>query len=228
MNPAVAADAGAQGQNPVNPAAMALLTAVGQEIAAQIPGNAAAAAAAQGVPGNAAAAAQGPNNAPVMGAATGGRWVSDADLAQYEKATADASILGFEGAAPAGKSYSEFIAKPPRFSGSAGNANAVHDFTHSMLTYLQISQLPPQLYVQVASSYLEGDAITYYRSLVDRRAASVIAWSEFEQGLKLAFGNINQSAHARAQLQNLRQYGSVEAYYKRFMQLCAEISDMPL
>ena len=55
-----------------------------------------------------------------------------------------------------------------------------------------------------------------------------MAWSEFEQGLKLAFGNINQSAHARAQLQDLRQYGSVEAYYKRFMQLCAEISDMPL
>ena len=82
--------------------------------------------------------------------------------------------------------------------------------------------------MQVASTYLEGDAITYYRSLVDRRAATVIAWSEFEQGLKLAFGNINQSAHARAQLQDLRLYGSVEAYYKRFMQPCAEISDMPL
>ena len=153
VNPAVAADAGAHGQNPVNPAAMALLTAVWQGNAAQIPGNAAAAqipgnaAAAQGVPGNAAAAAQGPNNAPVMGAATGGRWVSDAESAQYEKATADARILGGEGATPASKSYSEFIAEPPRFSGSARNANAVHDSTHSMLTYLQIAQLPPQLYV---------------------------------------------------------------------------------
>ena len=139
VNPAVFADAGAQGQNPVNPAAMTLLTAAGQEIAAQIPGNAAAAAAAQSIPGNAAAAAQGPNNnASVVGAATGGRWGSDAELAQYEKATADARIWGGEGAAPARNSYSEFVAKPPRFSGSARNVNAVHDFTHSVLTDLQI------------------------------------------------------------------------------------------
>ena len=44
----------------------------------------------------------------------------------------------------------------------------------------------------------------------------------------MPFGNTNQSAHVHAQLQDLRQYGSVEAYFKRFMQLCAEISDMPL
>ena len=51
--------------------------------------------------------------------------------------------------------YSKLTAKPSKSSGSARNANAVHDFTHAMLTYLQTMQVPPMLYVQVASTFLE-------------------------------------------------------------------------
>ena len=91
-------------------------------------------------------------------------------------------------------------------------------------THLQMAQVSPEQHVSYASTFLEGGAFRYYRSLI---AATPDIAITFANGLKLRFGNVNQSDVARDQL-HFKQTGHVEPYYRRFMQLCAEITDVPL
>ena len=151
-------------------------------------------------------------------------------LDESQAALAKSESLNREliGGQPNGRSLFELAAKPPKFGGDAKGGGAVHEFLHAMLTYLKMAQVHPMQYVSVASTFLEGPALTYYMSLASLYADSTVEWSDFEQGLKLTFGNVNQSVVARAELQNPRQIGSVKVYYKSFMRHCADITDMPV
>ena len=151
------------------------------------------------------------------------------ELAEYKSLVEGKARSTFlEGEAVYDKLDTRLLAKPSKFSGLSKDANAVHDFLHSMLAYLTLARIAPAFWVPMASTFLEGEAGTYFRSITAVSPASTMSWACFAEGLRATFGNINQSAIARSRIHEFRQTGRVETYYKRFVQLCAEITDNPL
>jgi hypothetical protein len=81
--------------------------------------------------------------------------------------------------------------------------------------------------VQLAATYLEGPAATWWESIyreAEQRAANeelnLPTWTEFKQILVATFKPVNSSKMARDKLATLKQKTSVTAYNAEFMQLC--------
>ena len=91
--------------------------------------------------------------------------------------------------------------------------------------------MPPVVDSRLHPPFLEGEALTYYRSLATGRPATTIAWSEFDQGLRQTFEKINQSASARAQL-HCNSWGvwklTTSILCGCVQRSLSEITDMPL
>ena len=75
-----------------------------------------------------------------------------------------------------GKHAHGLIAKPSKFAYGIKDAKAVHDFLHAMLTCLHMARM------ECASTFLDGFALTYHRSLTALRPAFTFLWSEFAAG----------------------------------------------
>lgn len=65
---------------------------------------------------------------------------------------------------------------------SVKDAKAVHDLLHVMLAALRMAQVAPVQYVSLASTSLEGTALTDYRSLTALRLAMTMLASKFAAG----------------------------------------------
>src|ERR1700760_4337975 len=108
----------------------------------------------------------------------------------------------------------------------------------ALVSQLQVGQNVRQQYnnqlsesdrPKLAATYLEGNAATWWRSLVmqtDDRTGDGISWNDFQQGLISMFKPVNAKKIARDKLASLKQTNSVAKYNFDFTQLCLEINDI--
>jgi hypothetical protein len=123
--------------------------------------------------------------------------------------------------------------KPNRFGGTS--KENVDDWIFAIEQYFEISQLPEELKVGHAVSFLQGNAITWWRAQVVLllresnnfgQADQIISWSECKRKLIAQFKPVNAEKIARDKLRNLVQTSSVLKYINLFNTLCLDIPNL--
>lgn len=113
--------------------------------------------------------------------------------------------------------------KPKTYNGLRGDDPEVWLFQFNQ--YADINQLEEDARPKLAATYLEGNAATWWRSLVTQSEQN-ISWRAFQQGLISMFKPVNAKKIARDKLAGLKQNNSVAKYNFDFTQLCLEINDI--
>ena len=145
------------------------------------------------------------------------------------RATIQAAVAAQAGAARPPQQPRLKPLKPAKFSGRAAD---VFNFCHVMKLYLRASglDLETEEAVEHAATYLEGPAMTWWRSIekaVEKNIEPpVLGWTDFSELLIAKHRTVDEARAARDRLMDLRQKGSVRDYAQRFQLLMLEIPDM--
>ena len=107
---------------------------------------------------------------------------------------------------------------PSTFSGSP--TEDVNAWLFRVKQYCKLLAVPETNYALFASTYLEGNAIAWWRAHVEDAEANLVTaittWDEFQTALSRQFTIVNASDAARDRLLILRQTSSVEEYVREF------------
>ena len=114
------------------------------------------------------------------------------------------------------------FARPARYDGRASSLN---DWLFTFHLFLRATGMDPESEDAVvsAATYLDKDAISWWRHLSDRmdrlEEPRVNTWSAFSAAIKARFQVIDEDRHARNALTQLRQTTTVRAYLQEFQRL---------
>ncbi|KAJ9514193.1 hypothetical protein QJQ45_002282 [Haematococcus lacustris] len=111
---------------------------------------------------------------------------------------------------------------PPSFCGTP-NADA-GQWLWRIDNHFDLFAMPAQQRLLAVASYLDGAALTWYRSLLSSQALS--SWDSFKASFTRQFTPVNQQRHARDQLAACHQITSARQYIMEFSNLCLLISDL--
>ncbi|KAJ9529163.1 hypothetical protein QJQ45_007834 [Haematococcus lacustris] len=111
---------------------------------------------------------------------------------------------------------------PPSFCGTP-NADA-GQWLWRIDNHFDLFAMPAQQRLLAVASYLDGAALTWYRSLLSSQALS--SWDSFKASFTRQFTPVNQQRHARDQLAACHQITSVRQYIMEFSNQCLLISDL--
>jgi hypothetical protein len=120
---------------------------------------------------------------------------------------------------------SSIISKPESFS---GNVNTLDTFIFSMRNYLLLSNVPPQLHVQTAGTFLTGTAGTWFAYLTPAERNSLTTFDQLATLLTNYFSPLDQQAEARRKLTSIRQTSSVNAFNNIFNQTVQRLPHMEM
>ena len=114
---------------------------------------------------------------------------------------------------------------PSRFNGA--KKPGVGKWIDAMTTWLTLMNYPTTKWVLIASTRLEGHALSWYtahaRSVTDGIGRDWYGWAEFCDALRHTFAPLDDEEDARRQLKELRQTGKVAGYTAKFNELCYRI-----
>ncbi|KAJ9514317.1 hypothetical protein QJQ45_012336 [Haematococcus lacustris] len=111
---------------------------------------------------------------------------------------------------------------PPSFCGTP-NADA-GQWLWRIDNHFDLFAMPAQQRLLAVASYLDGAALTWYRSLLSSQALG--SWDSFKASFMRQFTPVNQQWHARDQLAACHQITSARQYIMEFSNLCLLISDL--
>ncbi|KAJ9512027.1 hypothetical protein QJQ45_004586 [Haematococcus lacustris] len=111
---------------------------------------------------------------------------------------------------------------PPSFCGTP-NADA-GQWLWRIDNHFDLFAMPAQQRLLAVASYLDGAALTWYRSLLSSQALS--SWDSFKASFTRQFTPVNQQRHAMDQLAACHQITSARQYITEFSNLCLLISDL--
>ncbi|KAJ9531931.1 hypothetical protein QJQ45_003634 [Haematococcus lacustris] len=111
---------------------------------------------------------------------------------------------------------------PPSFCGTP-NADA-GQWLWRIDNHFDLFAMPAQQRLLAVASYLDGAALTWYRSLLSSQALS--SWDSFKASFTRQFTPVNQQRHARDQLAACHQITSARQYIMEFSNHCLLISDL--
>jgi len=113
----------------------------------------------------------------------------------------------------------------PDFSG--GKNEDVHSWIFCCRQNLEAANIPGERWTLAAGGYLRGNALYWYRRLVeDTTTGQTIEWNAFEQLLKNQFGPIDVSFDIRMKMDRLKQKNDVMEYASEFLALANQVKDM--
>ena len=96
-----------------------------------------------------------------------------------------------------------------------------------MTTWMTLMSYPARKWILIASTRLEGHALSWYSSHTRRtdlgEPADWRSWTEFCGALRRTFAPLDDEEDARRQLKELRQTGRVAGYTAKFNELCYRI-----
>lgn len=114
------------------------------------------------------------------------------------------------------------VPDPDTFEGSA---TKVDNWLFSLRGYFDLQRVPESEKIPLASMFLRGRALIWWRSVVANQTAPS-NWAEFERGLLMNFRPTNSVQEARDKLANLRQRQKLSEYHSAFNTLCLQIPDL--
>jgi Retrotransposon gag protein len=114
------------------------------------------------------------------------------------------------------------VPPPGRFDPSR---TSVFDWLFSVQSYFNLKDIKENKKVAFAAMYLEGIALTWWKSLY-LRSTQPTTWKEFQQEISTKFRRIDEEMVARNKLRNIKQGFSVENYIAEFTNLSLRISDL--
>ncbi|GAQ92802.1 hypothetical protein KFL_011450010, partial [Klebsormidium nitens] len=120
------------------------------------------------------------------------------------------------------------IPTPKAYDGSQASG-AVENFLFGCEQYFVAKQTPADKQVFFAAASLEGIAKTWWRFLCQKAGARVDAlydWNVFHDQLLDRFRVVNAMRHARDQLADLKQEGSVRSYAQKMQDLALQIPSL--
>lgn len=120
------------------------------------------------------------------------------------------------------------IPTPKAYDGSQA-PGAVENFLFDCDQYFVAKHTPADKQVFFAAALLEGVAKTWWRFLCHKAGAQVdilYDWSTFHAQLLDRFRVVNATRHARDQLADLKQDGSVRSYAQKMQDLALQIPSM--
>ena len=118
------------------------------------------------------------------------------------------------------------FSKPDKFTGKSD----VHDFFAVMSRFLSGSGYPVDSWALIAGSFLAGEALTHWNSLVssfDHEQLSALSWDTFKDQLLSLYGSEDRSGAARAELRHLTQTSTCANYARIFRSTLARITFQP-
>ena len=108
---------------------------------------------------------------------------------------------------------SKIISQPEKFS---GNTTTLDTWIFSMQNYLMLANVPPQLHVQIAGTYLTGAAATWFAYLAASERETLHSFASLAQLITIYFCPLDQAADARKKLATIKQTGSVSSFNNIF------------
>jgi hypothetical protein len=102
----------------------------------------------------------------------------------------------------------------------------LEEWIYKMDIYLHAMQVPDQLRVLTAVSFLQGNAMTWWRALIGVQDPTTVPWIDFVQRLRDEFLPVNAVKVASDKLERLKQTGSVANFVKEFRTLALQIPDL--
>jgi hypothetical protein len=114
---------------------------------------------------------------------------------------------------------------PKSYDGSQ-TPGAVENFLFDCEQYFVAKGIPSDKQVFFASALLEGSAKTWWRFLCQRPGLeldTLFVWQTFHDQFLDRFRAVNANRHARDQLANLKQEGSVRTYAQKMQELAVQI-----
>ncbi len=102
---------------------------------------------------------------------------------------------------------------------------SVLDWLFSVQSYFNLKDIPHNKKVAFAAMYLDGIALTWWKSLY-LRSNQPTTWKEFQQEISAKFRCLDKEMMARKKLRNIKQGFSVEQYIAEFTNLTLQISDL--
>lgn len=120
------------------------------------------------------------------------------------------------------------IPTPKPYDGSQASG-AVENFLFDCSQYFVAKQTPADKHVFFAAALLEGVAKTWWRFLCHKAGTRIDAlydWQVFHDQLLDRFRVANATRHARDQLADLKQEGSVRIYAQKMQDLALQIPSM--
>lgn len=142
--------------------------------------------------------------------------------AAIQAAAAKATVPPASSASASSKS----IRRPEPFEGRFGQGEKLEEWLYKMDLYLQATQVPDQLRVITTVSFLQGNAMTWWRAMIGSRDPTTITWQDFTTHIRKEFVPTNAVKSAREKLKRLAQHSSVAAYVRDFRNLALQIPDM--
>jgi hypothetical protein len=118
--------------------------------------------------------------------------------------------------------YGKIAKKPDSYMGDRKSAK-LNAWKLSMETYLKLCEVPEHYWVWTASTYLSGQAATWFSHY--QQKTGITTWQVFISDLRAHFIPGNAQSEALDRLSRLRQTNSVESYAKLFRQIAEEISE---
>ena len=117
------------------------------------------------------------------------------------------------------------IRPPNDFNGLPDEAAEI--WIDQMQSYLRLSNESPSQWVELASSYLQKDAILWWRSSSNAnplRSQLSISWDEFVDAFLQRFRSIASEEHAMSKLQKWKHTGNLETFINGFTNIQSSIS----
>ncbi len=126
-----------------------------------------------------------------------------------------ASFFSYQAAAP--DFSARAASRPEKFSGIVGKN--VQQWLCTLDVYFQAIGLnDPTRKAAIAATFLEGDAITWWMSVMNQHPN--IEWDEFQTLVKARYVPVEAMKIARDKLYDIKQFKSVADYCSRFQTVC--------
>lgn len=119
-------------------------------------------------------------------------------------------------------------AEPPKFGGKDQD---VREWLSSIEHYLWIGDCEEHKRVPMALTFLAPKVANHWRMRaveMEREGRNIYDWAEFRTEMIAAYGSANPESKAAQKLQRFRQIGTVEEYSRRFLELVAQITTLPM
>lgn len=133
-----------------------------------------------------------------------------------------------DGTVPAVRAASSYKTPvPDKFSGAA-DKRRIEDWLNLVQLFFLLSHVPLQYWAASAQQLLTDQAAAHFPDLSRGMDMMQMSWQKFSELLTLAYGRNDREPVARADLDALRQTGSVQTYARVFRELVSCITKFPM
>ena len=143
---------------------------------------------------------------------------------QYQQRIQYQQPVGQQMNPPVQFNYSKIAGKPEFFTGEF--KSNPETWLDQIYDFMMLTNVPPQLYVMCAITYLREQAKSWWYSMSREEKLRNQDFYIFKQTLLAKYRPVNQQRTARIQLKTLKQINSVSSYNNAFSNVIQLINDM--